>query len=227
MVVGIALLALKTNGLVHVAQAEEGGEKPAAQSTALAPPKPASNPDFAGGDDQIASAAEVDVLTSLSKRRVELDAREKQLAMQANVLSAAEQRVDGKIAQLKALQDQITKLLAQRDTEQNKQVATLVKTYSSMKAKDAARIFNSLSDDVLVPVAQEMKSDVLAPVLANMNSDAAQRLTIKLANRLTVPEVTAPPVPPGPQAPLAAPAGQQPGPQAAAPAPAKPAPPPG
>jgi flagellar motility protein MotE (MotC chaperone) len=141
------------------------------------------------------------------------------------VLAAAEQRVDGKISQLKALQDQITKLLAQRDTEQNRQVASLVKTYSAMKPKDAARIFNSLSDDVLVPVAQEMKSDVLAPVLANMDSAAAQKLTIKLANRLAVPEVTTPPVPPGPQAPLAAPETPAAGPQAAAPAPAKPAPP--
>ena len=41
-----------------------------------------------------------------------------------------------------------------------------------MKPKDAARIFDSLNDDVLVPVAQEMKSDVLAPVLAAMNPDA-------------------------------------------------------
>ena len=28
-----------------------------------------------------------------------------------------------------------------------------MKTYSAMKPKDAARIFNSLDDDVLVPVA--------------------------------------------------------------------------
>ena len=35
-----------------------------------------------------------------------------------------------------------------------------------MKPKDAARIFDTLPDDVLVPVAQEMKSDILAPILA-------------------------------------------------------------
>jgi flagellar motility protein MotE (MotC chaperone) len=74
-----------------------------------------------------------------------------------------------------------------------------------MKPKDAARIFNTLTVDVLVPVAQAMKSDVLAPVLANMDSAAAQKLTIKLASRLAVPEVALPPVPPGPQAPLATP----------------------
>ena len=69
------------------------------------------------------------------------------------MLAATEARVDAKIAQLKSLQSQITALLAQRDAAQEKQVASLVKTYSAMKPKDAARIFDSLPDDVLVPVA--------------------------------------------------------------------------
>ena len=93
--------------------------------------------------------------------------------MRADVLAAAESRVDGKIATLKQLQDQIATLLGQRDdAEQEKQMASLVKTYSAMKPKDAARIFDNLSDDVLIPVAQAMKSDVLAPVLADMTADA-------------------------------------------------------
>jgi flagellar motility protein MotE (MotC chaperone) len=216
VLVGAGLLAVKTSGLMHGAYAQDA--TPPAAATASAPAAP--NPDFAGGDDQIASAAEVNVLTSLSKRRGELDARERQLDMQANILAAAEQRVDAKIVQLKQLQDQMTKLLAQRDSAQDKQVASLVKTYSAMKPKDAARIFNSLSDDVLVPVAQDMKSDVLAPVLASMDSGAAQKLTIKLANRLSVPEMALPPVPPGPQAPLATPAAAG---SAPAPAPTTPA----
>jgi flagellar motility protein MotE (MotC chaperone) len=218
VLVGAGLLAVKTSGLMHGAYAQDAA--PAA--VAAAPTAP--NPDFAGGDDEIASAAEVNVLTSLSKRRGELDDRERQLAMQANILAAAEQRVDAKIVQLKQLQDQITKLLAQRDSAQDKQVAALVKTYSAMKAKDAARIFNSLSDDVLVPVAEQMKSDVLAPVLAGMDSAAAQKLTVKLASRLAVPDVALPPVPPGPQAPLAAPATAAPAPVPAAAAAAKPKP---
>jgi flagellar motility protein MotE (MotC chaperone) len=42
-----------------------------------------------------------------------------------------------------------------------------------------------------VPVAQAMKADVLAQILANMNSDNAQKLTLKLADRLKLPETTA------------------------------------
>jgi flagellar motility protein MotE (MotC chaperone) len=182
LIAGTGLLVLKGFGLVHGANAET---KPAVQIASAAESAPR---DFAGDDGETASAAEVDVLTSLSKRRAELDARARDQAMRENVLAATEKRVDAKIAALKQLQAQMTTLLGQRDAAQEKQVASLVKTYSSMKPKDAARIFDGLSDDVLVPVAQAMKSDALAPVLAAMNPTSAQKLTVKLASRLTLPE---------------------------------------
>lgn len=200
VMMGTALLILNASGLIHEAYAQIN--RPA---DAMAQPVPA-NKDFANGDTQTASASEVDILTSLSKRRGELDAREAQIQIQANILAATEARVDAKVAQLKALQSQINVLLGQRDAAQEKQLAALVKTYSAMKPKDAARIFDSLTDQVLVPVAAEMKSDVLAPVLAAMNPEQAQKLTVRLANKLTLPDTagTAPSIP------AAAPAAGQP-----------------
>jgi flagellar motility protein MotE (MotC chaperone) len=193
------LLLLKTSGIVHDAFALESA--PAAPDAMAAAPK-AINADFGGGDSQISSAAEVDVLTSLSKRRATLDAREAQIQSEATMLAATEARVDTKISQLKDLQSQIAALLTQRDAAQEKQVEALVKTYSAMKPKDAARIFDSLDDAVLVPVAEEMKSDVMAPVLAAMNPDAAQKLTMKLANKLALP-IAAPAASPAPAPALA------------------------
>jgi flagellar motility protein MotE (MotC chaperone) len=186
VIVGGALLVVNTSGLVHEAYAEAAEQV----ASLTADPAPAHE-DFAGGeDDQIASASEVNVINAMGKRRKELDAREGQLFIQANMIAAAEKRVDAKIAQLKSLQAQITALLVQRDDAQKMQVASLVKTYSTMKPKDAARIFNNLPDEVLVPVAHDMKSDVLALVLANMNADNAKSLTVKLANKLALPQTT-------------------------------------
>ncbi|MBU6297956.1 MAG: hypothetical protein KGJ79_01605 [Alphaproteobacteria bacterium] len=193
--VSALLLGLKSEGLVRSAWAQEQSAPAATAAAAVLSKDTAPLPkDVADTDSEGASAAEVDVLTSLAKRRAALDARAADLDMRADVVAAAETRVDGKIATLKQLQDQITKLLAQRDSEQEKQITSLVKTYSAMRPKDAARIFNSLSDDVLIPVAQEMKSDALAPILAAMNADTAQKLTVKLANRLKLPELAAPAV---------------------------------
>jgi flagellar motility protein MotE (MotC chaperone) len=206
VVVGTGLLFLNASGLIHDAYA--GINVPG--TDALAPPPPSGNKDFADDQTQIASASEVDVLTNLSKRRGELDAREAQLQVQANILAATEARIDTKLAQLKSLQSQIATLIGQRDAAQEKQLASLVKTYSAMKPKDAARIFDSLNDQVLVPVAAEMKSDVLAPVLAAMNPEQAQKLTVRLANKLTLPDTTeapalaAVPAPAGPAASSAA-----------------------
>jgi flagellar motility protein MotE (MotC chaperone) len=241
MIAGTMLLGLKGFGLVHSALAQT---KPDTQIAAnlsgdgIVAPK-----DIASDDGESASASETDVLTSLAKRRAELDARARDQQMRENILAATEQRVDAKIAALKALQAQMTTLIGQRDAAQEKQVASLVKTYSAMKPKDAARIFDGLSDDVLVPVAQAMKSDALAPVLAAMNPSAAQKLTVKLASRLNLPEtaiITTPPaipaqavVPAGSpntalsqaaatSAPAAADPAKTPGPQAQAPQAAQP-----
>lgn len=185
IVVGVALLGLKGEGLVRAAWAQEQqtdvAGNPDTQDMAPLPKDPATE------DAKSESAAEIDVLTSLAKRRAALDARQADIEMRSQVLAAAEARVDAKIATLKNLQDQINALVGQRDAEELKQIASLVKTYSNMKPRDAARIFNTLSDDVLVPVAQAMKPDALAPILAAMSADNAQKLTIKLANRLKLP----------------------------------------
>lgn len=216
MVVSVALLGLKGEGLIHSAFAE--GQKPAA-SDQLAKDTAPLAADPAAEDPDSESAAEADVQNALVKRRTALDSREADIEMRDQVLKAAEARVDAKIATLKQLQEQISNLLQARDTEQQKQVASLVKTYSAMKPKDAARIFNTLPDEVLVPVAQQMKSDVLAPILAGMTADNAQRLTQKLANRLKLPESAEAVQPAAQQVAQAAP-GTAGAPQAAAPKPA-------
>ena len=191
-----ALLAIKSVTLVQDARAEAATGQ-AAQGEAATPQAgpaatdssddPAHNEDPAV-DEASTSAAEVDVLTSLSKRRTELDAREKTLDMRANLLTAAEQRVDTKIADLKSLQTQIQALLGHRDEAAQKQLTALVKVYSAMKPRDAARIFNMLDEAVLLEVAGAMKPDSLAAIMSVMNPEQAQSLTVKLADRLKLPK---------------------------------------
>jgi flagellar motility protein MotE (MotC chaperone) len=193
------VLVLKGTDLVHGAYGQA-----ASQAAAMSGDPVPANKDFAGGeDDQIASASQVDVVNSLARRRRELDARESQLDIRANILAAAESRVDAKIAQLKQLQSQISGLLSLRDDDQKKQIASLIKTYGpdGMKPAKAAAIFNSLPDNVLIPVAQGMKPGDLGAILAQMNPEAAQKLTVKLANKLSLPQTldaVAPPPAPGP-----------------------------
>jgi len=176
------LLAIKMVGISEQAYAQATASGP------VAPPEAKRPKHDIAVVRESSSPSEVDLLTGLSKRRAELDGRQNELSMRENLIIAAERRVDAKIATLKQLQGQIAALLAQRDGEQEKQVAALVKTYSAMKPADAARIFDGLNDAILVPVVGAMKADVLAPILAKMQADVAQRLTVKLANRLNLPD---------------------------------------
>lgn len=215
IVVGLALLGLKGEILVRSAWADEAKPIQFADVAVLAKDTAPVASDPATEETRSDSAAEVDVLSSLAKRRAALDARAADIEMRAQVLAAAEARIDDKIATLKQLQDHIGALLGERGTVEKQQLAALVKTYSAMKPRDAARIFNSLDDSVLIPVAQAMKSDALAPVLAAMNPEAAQKLTIKLADRIKLPELVAPAA--------AAPAGNAPAGTTPTPAPPTPA----
>jgi flagellar motility protein MotE (MotC chaperone) len=190
IIVGGGLLAIKSVGLVHDAYAQT------AMTGQVAAPPPQDTTQVAVADPSVddadsSSAAEIDVLTSLSKRRSELDSREQDLDMQANLIAAAEQRVDGKIASLKDLQSQMQTLLGQRDAADQAQINALVKTYSSMKPADAARIFDNLDETVELNVAALMKSDVLGAILAKMQPDTAEKLTVRLANRLKLPDPAA------------------------------------
>ncbi len=159
--------------------ANEGHHGDDAQHTS-APKKPAAK-QVDNRDSSFYSRSEIQVLEQLGSRRTQLDTRERELAMREQLLVAAEQRLEKKVAELKEIEAKIQSLLIQKEEEDEEKLASLVKVYENMKAKDAARIFDRLEMEVLVPVAQRMKEQKIAAVLAKMDSGAAQRLTVELA----------------------------------------------
>ena len=57
----------------------------------------------------------------------------------------------------------------------------LVKMYSSMKPKGAARIFNELDKKVLLGIMKNMKPQAMSAILAAMAPAKAREMTISLA----------------------------------------------
>lgn len=136
--------------------------------------------------------AEVEVLQNLSARRAELDKRAREIDLKEKLLAASEQRVNERIAELKAIEANIQTLLAARKDAEESQIKSLVKVYENMKPKDAARIFEELEMDILLPVAQRMKEAKFALILAQMDAEKAKRLTVGLAKQLELPGQKAP-----------------------------------
>ena len=125
---------------------------------------------------------------SLSARSAALDARAAELDTREKMLEAAEARIDAAAKALEAEKNVIALTNAGRARLRDDELSALSSAYERMKARDAARIFEILDDDILLPVASGMRTQALAGVLAEMSAERAKALTIALANR----EIAAP-----------------------------------
>lgn len=151
-------------------------------------PEPVVDPALSPADFDTPSEAEQSLLRSLGERRKELDAREREIQLQARLLEASERRIQSRIDELKEIEARVEQLFGVQEEEQEQQLASLVTMYESMKPKDAARILGQLDMDVLLRVVRRMSERKMAPILAAMDPVAAQDLTVQLVVGTEIPE---------------------------------------
>ena len=138
-------------------------------------------------DPVLFTRSEIELLQDLSKRRKELDAREQTVIQKEGLLTAAEDRIDKKIGELRKVRTEIEGLIKTYDEQEEKEIKSLVQIYEKMKPKDAARIFDQLDMSILLRVFDRMKASKSASVLANMRPQKAKELTSRIAERRTIP----------------------------------------
>ena len=118
------------------------------------------------------------LVNRLSERRDALEKRERDLKLREELLAAAEKRLKAQIKDIKKQKEDDEG----PDGKSSKQSAKdLVIIYESMKPKDAAKIFNALSLNVLYSLATSMNPRKMSAVLAEMEVKAAERLTVEMA----------------------------------------------
>lgn len=160
---------------------EEEAAAAAAAAAAEAAPEPKVADPFDYTDE------EVDVLQQLAKRREELDVRARQLDEREALIQAAEQRMEQKMAELKALQATVEDLLKTRSEQEEAELKSLVKMYENMKPKAAAKVFEEMDMDVLLDVVERMNERKVAPILALVTPTRAKEITFELAQRRELP----------------------------------------
>ncbi|HVL74144.1 MAG TPA: hypothetical protein VM434_19905 [Beijerinckiaceae bacterium] len=143
-------------------------------------PAPARQPSLEAAP---ASESERALLERLGGRRDELNQRNRELEMRERLLENAERKIEGRINELKSLEDKADEAAAKRADGVAQGLRNLVTMYETMKPKDAARIFDRLQHDVLIPVVLQMNPRKMAEVLAVMSPEAAEKLTVALALR--------------------------------------------
>lgn len=126
------------------------------------------------------TTSEIMILQELAERREALDARAKEIDKRAIQLKVAEGEIDKKLNQLREYEDRLTKLINQYTTKEQENINSLVKLYTSMKPKDAARIFNTLDLEITVAILKGMKPSTSSAIISQMTPERAQEITAVL-----------------------------------------------
>jgi flagellar motility protein MotE (MotC chaperone) len=204
-----ALLLVKVIGLAGHTQASDAGRSKSqnppefahALTYALTNPTPQPDPKTTGnledgapsekkvGELRIApsaapvSSAERALLERLGQRRNEWQEKGKDLEMRERILENAERKLESRINDLKQMEAKAEAAATQRGDTEAGALRNLVTMYEAMKPKEAARVFDRLPHDVLVPVVLRMNPRKMSEILAVMSTEAAEKLTIALATR--------------------------------------------
>jgi flagellar motility protein MotE (MotC chaperone) len=172
---GLALV--KAQGLWREIPGEGGI---VASAAASAPPVPAPPVAAAPPPDPV-DQAERALLGRLRERRLEIDAREAAISAREAMLGAAERRLTARLEEMAALQARLEALERGRGEREEAGWRGLVKTYETMRPRDAATVFDDLEMPVLVQIVNRMREAKAAPVIGAMRPDRARSLTAELA----------------------------------------------
>lgn len=123
------------------------------------------------------SQSEIMILQELAERREALDIRSREIDKKAVQLRVAEQEIDKRLTQLRDYEQKLRKLIKEYNDKEKAKIDALVKVYSTMKPKDAARIFNTLDIDVTVSLLKEMKPSTSSAILSQMKAEKAKEIT--------------------------------------------------
>ncbi len=159
--------------------ADSDGMKPAAPKVDITTEKPKEAQPPPGQE----LLSEIAILQKLNARRKALEEREKELEMRENLLKATEDKLGQRVDELKTIENKIGGDTVKKEADKGKELADLVKMYETMKAKDAARVFDRLDTKLLVDIARQMNPKKLGDVVSKMAPEAAEKLTVELANR--------------------------------------------
>ena len=127
------------------------------------------------------SADETDFLFKLSERKKELDQREEDLNKKAAEITKQKEDIEAKLSQLEDYRNRISTLLKERISSDSGKIETLVQVYSNMKPAQAAKVFETMDEDLVIEILGRMKKKNAADILNLVKIEKAQVLAEKYA----------------------------------------------
>ncbi|WP_412759985.1 MotE family protein [Methylobacterium guangdongense] len=167
-----------TTGSVGAKEEKSASAEPPAGK---APEKPPEAPPAAQGEQS--PPTERLLLEKLGARRDALRQKNEELDLREKMLGEAERKLETGLGDLKKAEDKVETVAKAKEEAEKQGLKNIVTMYEAMKPKDAARVFDRLGHEVLVPIVLAMNPRKMAEVLAVMQPETAERLTVALANR--------------------------------------------
>jgi len=161
---------------------------PAAEGKEKAAAKPEGGTEIAKNDAVTADEKkksladeEIDHLSKLNDRKKELDEREEELNRMEQELAVQKGELDKRLKDLEDVRRGISTVLEEKVKGDDKKIDTLVQMYSDMKPPQAAKVFETMDEDLAVDILGRMKKKNAADIMNLLKSDKAQSLSEKFA----------------------------------------------
>ncbi|MGZ3689960.1 MAG: MotE family protein [Pseudobdellovibrio sp.] len=161
-------------GVANAAEAEvkpddKPGTKPAGESA------PAGGVDAKTTEHVDAKKVDdTDYLFKLAERKKALDQREEDLNKVAAQIEKQKGEIAEKLAQLEDMRQKISAALQDRIKADDGKVDVLVQMYTNMKPQQAAKVFESLDEDLVIEILSRMKKKSAADILNLIKPEKAQ-----------------------------------------------------
>ena len=127
------------------------------------------------------SVEELDHLSKLREKKKELDAREEEINRLDAELQKQKIDLEARLKDLRETREQISKMLEDRVKNDESKVETLVQMYSNMRPPQAAKVFETLDEDLAIDILGRMKKKSAADIMNLLKPEKAQIFSEKFA----------------------------------------------
>ena len=120
---------------------------------------------------------------ALEKHKADLEAEKKRMNEERERMLMVQQDLEKTRNKLTEEREKLEKLIGQNDELDQKRIKQLAKVYGAMRPEEAARILETLDDDLLIKILTSMGDDrQKAKIISTISREKASRISKKIGN---------------------------------------------
>ncbi len=169
MAIAFVLLFASLRVVVSAMEASEFGAVNIAEAAIVQPSR--------AGEAVTFSREDMQILTSLDSRRVELNEKGKMLESKEHEIESRDREFAAKLTELRELSSELKQARQSNEKQKSSQLESLANVYGSMTPKEAAELMESLDETIALDLLSRMPEKRVAQILAMMSRDKALMMT--------------------------------------------------